>query len=447
MATFQAANTSFQIPDGGEIFIPLRPQGIAPVVYIRSGNTVSYFPIMELTGNTGTYSDAIQKFNQQTGLDYYSLPQQNIADVEAAFGRGNQGSIQPLQSINQFLQVKQAAQPGGNIDISQGQTYSGGTLRDAQGNAIPMASTPSGTPDPQAVAMPNNGGAAPIFQTNQQQGQQTAGGNQVTLPNGAVVTLDAQGNIVSGNPAQGNTNVAASSGLGGSGGPDLSGLPPQFQQLYSQLEVYLEKLKQNGQVLNPNVDITPEKLQEFAAQAAREIDPYYANLLKTNVSDFMREVGYTSDQIFQREKQLEQKYATDVRQLGESAADKGFAQSGLRQRDERQLATDTQNTINQTRQDFGFKVGTAARSLAGEFGTANVPQFNMGVGPTVGAGESNFGRSSAELPLYSLSDSVYSGLKGTKEFEQEAAKRNRASQLEEAFRGTQSLNQARTLTM
>lgn len=263
----------------------------------------------------------------------------------------------------------------------------------------------------------------------------TSGGNTVTLPNGAQVTLDAQGNITGGNPTAGTTN------------PDLTGLPPEWQALYTQLDTYLKKLQANGQTINPNVTITPEKLQEFATQAANEIDPYYANLLKTNVSDFMYGLGYSRDQILNNEQLLQQQYGRDVRSLQSNLADQGFAQSGARRLQEQQLADTTQNTINTNRAQLGYNANTAARSLAGAFGTSNVPQFSLSGAPTVGAGETNFGRSLGDTPLYSLSDSVYQGLKGTKQFEQEAAKRTRTSDLESAFRSNLALQQQRSLTI
>jgi len=228
---------------------------------------------------------------------------------------------------------------------------------------------------------------------------------------------------------------------------NLVGLPPELQQLYTSLSDFLDEMKKRGQVLNPNIEITPDKLAEFATQASREIDPYYANLLKTNVDEFVRSVGYGKEQLLQGEQELGRQFGTQTRQLGEQAAERGFAQSGLRQRDERELALGTQNKINQGRQQFGFDAGNVARSLAGEFGTSNVPTFNLGNAPTAGAGERTLGISGGESPLYNLSDSVYSGLTGTKQYEQDVAKRSRASELESAFRSNLALDQMRSLTI
>ena len=146
-STFKAANTSFSIPSGGDVFIPKNPQGIAPTVYIRDGNNFYAYPLSQLVkpynrggnvyftdssgneisvGNAGqVWEEAIKIFNQQTGLDYYNLTQQNIGDVEAA--ARSTGGVKSISSIDQYLQVQEQAQPGGDIDISQGQTFNQAT--------------------------------------------------------------------------------------------------------------------------------------------------------------------------------------------------------------------------------------------------------------------------------------------------------------------------------
>lgn len=220
----------------------------------------------------------------------------------------------------------------------------------------------------------------------------------------------------------------------------------QANDLNSVMEEYLKKMQTAGMQINPNITIDASTLQEFATLAAKEIDPFYAEQLKVGVSDFLRESGFSKDKLIEDEKRLSQKYGAATRQLSENFADKGFAQSGLRQTDERQLALDTQNQINDTRNKFQFDMGTAGRNLEQKFGTSNVPGFTLGNRPTVGAGEAKFGTSS-DSPLYSLSDSLYQGIKGSNTYEQDAAKRVRQSQLAEGYRSGQSLSQIRSLTI
>lgn len=144
---FIASNTSFTIPAGGEIFIPTQPRGIVPTVYARSGDIVRVFNLESLVprymcGPYGCYKDdagnevrvnsasqvwdlAVKRFKDRTGMDYYSLKQQNIADVQAAFGRGRLSEL-PNQlrtfegpnAFEDFIAFLGALLPGGDVDIS-----------------------------------------------------------------------------------------------------------------------------------------------------------------------------------------------------------------------------------------------------------------------------------------------------------------------------------------
>ncbi len=162
-AQFIASNVTFKIPAGGEIFIPLRPQGIAPQVWARSGNVVRFLPLQSLVplfadgganafkdsnGNTvrvenigQIWDEGIRRFEAVTGKKYYDLPQQNMADVEAAFGRGTNSTLpQQLQSfegpnaLNDFLAFLKALLPGGDINI----TATGLVLNDAARKATTL---------------------------------------------------------------------------------------------------------------------------------------------------------------------------------------------------------------------------------------------------------------------------------------------------------------------
>ena len=219
----------------------------------------------------------------------------------------------------------------------------------------------------------------------------------------------------------------------------------QFDELYNVLNQYLTELQKRGQVINPNVDLTPDKIAEFTRQAQAEIDPYYTGQLKLAREELLKSVGYSTDQILRTEQQLEQKYKGQVRQIGEEAAERGFAQSGGRIQEERQLAEQTQQEIDERRRQLQFQVGGVQREFAQQFGTSQTPSFSLGGRPQVEAG-GGFSRG-GEQPLYELSPETYQGLVGQQEFLQRGQVKSRASELEEAFRTQQGLNQQRYLNL
>ncbi len=185
------------------------------------------------------------------------------------------------------------------------------------------------------------------------------------------------------------------------------------QTLLTVLEQFIQGLQGSGLMLNPNVQITPEKILEFTQQASQEINPYFADQLKIHTDQFQREMGLAPQQ-----------YERSLRDIGSSAAEQGMALSGRRQEKERLLTEGTQ-----------FQAGTQARQFAQQFGTSNLP-----TAPTLNAPD-------RQLPLYTLSDNVYKGLTGTEQFNERAAIKSRTSELESAFRQGQAVPTPRTISL
>lgn len=239
-------------------------------------------------------------------------------------------------------------------------------------------------------------------------------------------------------------------GSSGEGGiPDFNLTPtgnPEMDAMLKTLQTYLNELKARGQVLNPNIDITPEKAAEFLAKAESEINPYYQGQLKMAREQLLSSAGYAKDQLEQYERQLASQYNLQHKQLGEQAADQGFAQSGIRKQGETQLATEVQDRLTLNRQQLQNQLGNVARSFAQNWGTSELPGLNISRTPQV-TGMGSFQTDSSTQPFYSLSPEVYNGLIGTEEFNRRGAVQQRVSQLESAFRTQGAIDQARKLIL
>ena len=205
-----------------------------------------------------------------------------------------------------------------------------------------------------------------------------------------------------------------------------SGLIPHLNQ-------YIQDQYAQGNILNPNVKITPQTLVQFLSQAENEINPYYSSQLKLARESLQRTLGYTTDEIRISEKEAERKYGRELRGIGESAAEKGFALSGLRQREEQDLAQTTQDTLEAQRRKLSFTAGGLGETFAQKYGSpSNIPTISST--PRVLGGEPAFQQDTRQAPLYSLSPSVYDSLIGSEEFARRSAVQQRASQLEEGQR-------------
>ncbi len=221
---------------------------------------------------------------------------------------------------------------------------------------------------------------------------------------------------------------------------------PVLDSTLQQLNEFIKKLEENGQVLNPNIEITPEKIAEFLKQAETEINPYYSTQLKLARENLYQSLGYSQEEQLRNEQTLEQQYGKQVRQIGEQAAEQGFALSGLRQEQERQLAQETQQQIDTSRRTLQFGAGTAARQFAQQFGKPGAAP-TIPEAPRVLPGENKFASTGRQLPFYELSPDIYDSLIGEQEFARRGAVKSRASGLEEAFRTQQGINQQRSLIL
>lgn len=229
---------------------------------------------------------------------------------------------------------------------------------------------------------------------------------------------------------------------------NLSQLPPEQQALYNRLDQMLSDLAKRGQVINPNVQITPEKLAEFASQAKGQIEPYYASQLKVAKDQFLGSLGFSQEQIFNQEKQYENQYRNSLRTLGTNAAEQGLAQSGGRVLNEQNLAQDIQNTIDQNRRQLQFNAGNTASQFAQNYGYGNLPtapQFTSA--PRVLPGQESFQQTGVSSPFYQLSNDVYSGLIGTQQNAQKQAEGTLARTLATDYTTQQANQQLRNLTL
>lgn len=224
--------------------------------------------------------------------------------------------------------------------------------------------------------------------------------------------------------------------------PDLG----PYADLYKQMQDYLDKLQKNGQVINPNVQITPDQLAAFATQAATQIHPYYATQLGAATDSFLSNLGYNTDQFKNSISQAQTQYGRNLETLGASAADRGFAQSGIRQKEEGQLASDTQNNLDQLRGSLFNTSQNAARQFATTYGGAQVPGApQIGAAPRVLSGQSQFDTSGSNSGIYQLDPNIYSRLIGSEQNSEKSATDTLASQLATNANQLTANTQARSL--
>ena len=222
---------------------------------------------------------------------------------------------------------------------------------------------------------------------------------------------------------------------------------PEFDSLLENLRSFLADLQRRGQVINPNIEITPERLAEFMSLAEQEINPFFASQLRLAREGFLQDLGFGTEEILAQEQEAERLHRQSLRSLGEEAAETGFALSGRRQTAERELAETTQLGLERGRRRFEFGAGQAARQFAGLFGGGETTIPTIPGTPQAIPGERSFERTGGVSPLFELNPDVFDRLIGEREFERRGAVRSRASDLERAFRTQQQAQQVRQLVL
>ena len=253
-------------------------------------------------------------------------------------------------------------------------------------------------------------------------------GRPVTDPNIRLQISQSIGGELNNLPLFGSGNTTNSGQVAGAttSNPDLG----PYNDLYKQMQDYLTKLQQNGQIINPNVAITPDQLAAFTTQAASQIHPYYATQLAAATDSFLSGLGYNTEQFKNSVQQSQQQYGRNLDTLSSNMADVGFAQSGIRNKKEGDLASDTQNNLDQMRSSLFNTSQNAARSFAQQYGGSGVPQApTIGAAPRVLSGKSQFDTSGSQQGLYSLDPSIYSRLIGSEQNAEKQATDSLASQL------------------
>lgn len=358
---------------------------------------------------------AADVYKQQTGQSFDSLPSFNMADIQTTLQQTGSLPSSGSYSVNTDPAIQGYRNPNGVSPAT------GGYVQGANPNANLQTPGAMGVPPPQLATNTQ----APVTPTQ---------------------TPTTPTPTTSSTPTSGGTSTTGG-GTSGALPPDVATLPPEFQQLYSQLNTYLQQLQQRGQVLNPNVEITPEQTASFLQQAKTEIDPYYSSQLKIATDALSSSLGYATQNEQTSEDRLQKTYGRSLENIGVTAADQGFAQSGIRQRNESDLAYNTNNQIQDARGALSQNAGNAARSFAQLWGGNALPTSTIGAAPRAIAGNPTFANSGGNLPLYQLSPEVYAGLTGSQKYQQNTDVANRASQLEGAFRSNQAITQARQLTL
>lgn len=134
-----------------------------------------------------------------------------------------------------------------------------------------------------------------------------------------------------------------------------------LDQMLKTFQDTLNTVLDQGQIVNPNIDITPDLVQKWADQASAELDPYYKSQFQAIKDDLSTDLTYLSDQYSQAIKSQESQFTQALATQREAEAGAGTIFSGERRTREEALGQVAERSLT--------GLGTSLAYQAGKLGT------------------------------------------------------------------------------
>ena len=170
--------------------------------------------------------------------------------------------------------------------------------------------------------------------------------------------------------------------------------PQEFQNLYLQTLGALQKSIEAGQVINPDIEIEPARLQEFLDKATSELDPYFKEQVGFVQKDLEVSIQRLQDDYTKSVKRSEDPFKQRLSEQAESEAQSGTAFSSERGNRERRIVTDQQERLDdaftntvRAGQDLAQRAERSIGSGMLPGAPLGVQQFQAGLGGFSGGGQ------------------------------------------------------------
>ncbi len=206
-------------------------------------------------------------------------------------------------------------------------------------------------------------------------------------------------------------------------------LPPELKPAYVQLLNQLGKSIEAGKVINPDIEITPQKLQEFMDQAVTELDPFYQEQIGLVKTDLKTSLGRIQEDFDRSVERAEEPFLEGLSAQDEAEAQAGTTFGSERARREGQIIGGQQDLIDDALRGSSRRIEDISSQAERTIGSSNLSSI---LSPSLrGTTVSRAGFTPGER---SLSFTPQGNLLGTLPKKREVDIRTRASELEDTER-------------
>lgn len=210
---------------------------------------------------------------------------------------------------------------------------------------------------------------------------------------------------------------------------------PQLVPMLNALSANLAQKQKQGQVVNPDINITPAHVQDFLGQAQKELDPQYQEQINFLRKDLSNSLSQLQNDYQSAITESQDNYKDNTGILAENAAQSGIAFSSAREDQKKKLAVSQQRQLDMLSQQATRSAQNAGSNVerqigSKEFNRLGTPKINKySVTPE---GFNQAGRESLLSPQ--------GGLLGSLGKQRQVDLSSRKAQLERNFRLTRNLN-------
>lgn len=161
--------------------------------------------------------------------------------------------------------------------------------------------------------------------------------------------------------------AGAGAGAGGGYGYDTGN--ETLNEMLRTFQDTITSIIDSGRIVNPQIDITPERLAELTSQVAAELDPYYQSQFEAIREDLSADLTYLSDQYSQVMRSQEEQFKQTLAGQRETEAGRGTIFGGERLTREQSLAQQSQRNIEALGTSLSYQAGKAGRATERTIGS------------------------------------------------------------------------------
>ena len=215
----------------------------------------------------------------------------------------------------------------------------------------------------------------------------------------------------------------------------IESLPVEMQGVIGQIIRNLQKTIEDGKQLNPNIDLTPERLKEFLDQATTELEPYYQEIFNQSKQDIELSLNRLSEDYNKTINRAEQPFRETLANQSESEAQAGLTYGSERGTREQQTVQNQQRSLD----DLFTNISRGVQD------TVTAGERSLGSGILSGIQTPQFSPVTANTQGFQVGSprnlsTLQGNLIGTIPKEKETMIQTRASDLEDIYRRNRILD-------